>query len=147
MTKQWISAQDVDRYFKRPKKGSPTIRCLKCKYQKIVEHKELTKKVSMNPMKIAEIVVIDQKKEAQLNSFRPFVWSVKHAETPKAKLGLSKRQTKLSIQQLPFLDAQNVKPREENLDKPNNAFVRYERFQIGCRIWFHRINGSNSTSD
>jgi len=40
--------------------------------------------------------------------------------TPKAKLGTWKPQTRLSIQQLPSLDAQIVEQQEERLDKPKN---------------------------
>ena len=48
------------------KKGPSTLRCPKCKYQKIVEHKELDKKISLHLGKVAEIAVIDQSKEAML---------------------------------------------------------------------------------
>jgi DNA-directed RNA polymerase subunit M/transcription elongation factor TFIIS len=48
------------------KKGSSTLRCLKCKYQKPIEHKESNKKISLRLGKIAEIAVIDQSKEAML---------------------------------------------------------------------------------
>ena len=48
------------------KKGSFTLRCPKCKYQKPMELKESNKKISLHLGKVAEIAVIDQRKEAQL---------------------------------------------------------------------------------
>ena len=48
------------------------------------------------------------------------MWSVKHAETPKAKLGLWKQQTRLSIQQSLSSDAQIVEPQEEKQDNPRD---------------------------
>jgi len=47
-------------------KRSSTIGCTKCKYQKPMEDKELNKKINIQLAKAAEIVVIDQSKEALL---------------------------------------------------------------------------------
>jgi DNA-directed RNA polymerase subunit M/transcription elongation factor TFIIS len=48
------------------KKGSSTLRCPKCEYQKPIEHNESSKKISLQLGKVAEIAVIDQTKEAML---------------------------------------------------------------------------------
>ena len=47
------------------KKGSSTLRCPKCKYEKPMEHKS-NKKIILPLGKGAEIAVIDQSKEAML---------------------------------------------------------------------------------
>jgi len=48
------------------KKGTSTLKCTKCKYEKTMEHKEPNKKASLHLGKVAEIAVIDQNKEAML---------------------------------------------------------------------------------
>jgi DNA-directed RNA polymerase subunit M/transcription elongation factor TFIIS len=48
------------------KKGSSILRCPKCKYEKPMEHKESSKKISFQHGKEAEIAVIDQTEEAML---------------------------------------------------------------------------------
>jgi DNA-directed RNA polymerase subunit M/transcription elongation factor TFIIS len=48
------------------KRGSFTLRCPKCKYQKQMEDKEPNKKLNLQLGKAAEITVIDQSKEATL---------------------------------------------------------------------------------
>jgi DNA-directed RNA polymerase subunit M/transcription elongation factor TFIIS len=48
------------------KKGSSTLNCPKCKYQKPMERKESNKKISLQLSKADEIAVIDQSKEALL---------------------------------------------------------------------------------
>ena len=48
------------------KKGSSTLRCSKCKYEKPIEHQESNKTISLNLSKGAEIAVIDQSEEATL---------------------------------------------------------------------------------
>jgi DNA-directed RNA polymerase subunit M/transcription elongation factor TFIIS len=50
----------------KAKKGSPTLTCPKCKYQKPLDQKETNKKIILQLSKVAEIAVIDQNKEAQL---------------------------------------------------------------------------------
>ena len=50
----------------KAKKGSPTLRCPKCEYQKPIDQKETNKKLTLQLSKVAEIAVIDQNKEAQL---------------------------------------------------------------------------------
>jgi len=48
------------------KKDPFTLRCTKCKYQKLLEHKGSSKKVSLKLGKVAEIAVIDESQEAML---------------------------------------------------------------------------------
>jgi DNA-directed RNA polymerase subunit M/transcription elongation factor TFIIS len=48
------------------KKDSSTLICSKCKYQKPIEHRESNKKLSPRLCKVAEIAVIDERKEAML---------------------------------------------------------------------------------
>lgn len=48
------------------KKGSSTLRCPKCKYQKPMGLEESNKKISLQLGKAAEIAVIDRSKEAKL---------------------------------------------------------------------------------
>jgi len=48
------------------KRGSSTLRCSKCKYQKMMEPNESNQKISLRLGKAAEIVVVDQRKEAML---------------------------------------------------------------------------------
>ena len=50
----------------RAKKGSSNLTCAKCKFQKLVEGKELNKIISLQLGKAAEIAVVDQSKEAML---------------------------------------------------------------------------------
>ena len=76
------------------------------------------------------------------------MWSVKNAETPKAKPGLSRLQTRLYIQQLHSSDAQNVKPPEENLDKPNSRLSDTTDFKKkeGNAVMFPLDGAFNSIS-
>jgi DNA-directed RNA polymerase subunit M/transcription elongation factor TFIIS len=43
------------------KKGTPTLRCPKCKYQKPLKQEEVKQKISVQCAKSAEIAVIDKK--------------------------------------------------------------------------------------
>ena len=46
------------------KKGTISLRCSKCKYQKLIEQGEITQKINVHCGKSAEIAVIDKKAAA-----------------------------------------------------------------------------------
>jgi transcription factor S len=50
------------------KKGSPSLRCTKCKYQKPLEQEETKRKVKMQNGKAMEITIISKDEESMLRS-------------------------------------------------------------------------------
>ena len=65
------------------KKGTPILRCSKCKYQKPIEQKEFTPKINVHCGKPAEIAVIDKKTASlrQLSTVKMVCQTCGHTES------------------------------------------------------------------
>ena len=91
-----------------------------------MEHRESNKKISLQLGKVAEIAVIDKSKEAMLRQLPTINLVCEKCGNTESETWNVEAADETIHSTITFFSAQNVKLPEENLDKPNNALVRYD---------------------
>jgi DNA-directed RNA polymerase subunit M/transcription elongation factor TFIIS len=112
------------------KKGAPSLRCPKCKYNKPLKQEEGKQKIGVHSGKSAEIVVIDKKAASlrQMPMVRIVCLTCGH-----------KSQTRRSIQQLPSSDVQIVEQQEERLDEPNRKALSSRKSGLNTMSFYNSV--------